>query len=71
MHYIEFLELVLAQKSIRSRDLSESNANIFASNFENEFISRFLPHSNPNEYAGHLVNCLKKGFVRRSMIRNS
>ena len=47
-------------KSIRFRDFSEANAELFALNMENEFISCSPPHSNPNEYVDYLVIFLKK-----------
>ena len=47
-------------KSVRFRDFSEGNAELFTLNKEIEFISRSPPHSNPNEYGDYLVFFLNK-----------
>ena len=57
-------------KSIRFRDFSEANAELFALNMENKFISFSPLHSNPNEYADYLVNFLKKIMNKYFPIRH-
>ena len=46
--------------SITFREFGESNAEVFASHLESEFISCSTPHSNPNRYADYLVLFWKK-----------